>query len=102
MTAIRVEYEGNTYEFRHDHDDNGFWISTSGKRKNMTVPLMLATELEKQAIENGISQAVFYRPRKENDESVRIQAKSSTKKSKFAVSLAALVKKRTNPEEEGE
>ena len=100
---VRVNFEGESYEFCRDFDDNGFWIAITGRRQNIIVPIQTAVELQKIAIQSGTNPSVFTKPQKEEKEkSIRVQSKSGIKKSKTSISLSSVLKKMRQTEETDE
>jgi hypothetical protein len=91
--SIRVDYEGNTYEFSRDTKGNGYWIAVTGRNKYITVPIVLGTALRKKAVEDGIDPTAFHKPKKVRTKSVGVRTKSSRKKKgRFSVSLSSILK----------
>lgn len=91
--SIRVDYEGNTYEFFRDSKGGSYWVAVTGRNKYVTVPIVLGTALQKKAIEDGIDPSAFYKPKKASAKSVSVRTKSPRqKKGKFSVSLSSILK----------
>ena len=94
--SVRVSYRGKDYLFARDTYGVGYWYATTGRSANITVPILVATELRKQAAKQGISPEMFTPRKVEKEKSIRVRRKSRSstrKQGRFSISLSALANK---------
>lgn len=104
--SVQIEYNGIKYSYNLDTRGVGYWYPTNGKNAYVAVPIMLAQELKKEAISQGISAQVFSPPKKpEKLKSVSVRTKGRKKsigRGRFSVSLSAIKNRAKSFEESKE